>query len=514
MKTQCRNISKKRAFQSVIILAVLLAFVLAGCSPYLTPEDRKKDIQYLAKWAKDYSPFVELNEKHKGCQSYEALKPKYVELAEQAQSNEEFLQVVYGYFSLIGDSGHAYLIPVEYLAGYIWQFLLVNPTEISWGQFHEAAYWPRLFQNTCLALPPFPVVRKEHEYFTGGAWRYKTVTIPQGSKILKVNGMTCSSYLDATKKNTWLRYVAGDVDWLDERLLAVNEGKKFRGWQVDFLLPDSTTVSTFVPGKKWNHEAGKTDFTDWSKGNCICVELNDDTAYVRIKSCIDKFRKRDRRKIKMFLEHAQGKYSKLIIDIRDNPGGSHKYIDHNLIRPLIGEPIRYKQITGVRRKFVEKTKQSYLNLVRCRCWIVNVEETDPPEGFSSDEWIFYENTREFGPSGSYNFKGDVDVLINAGVGSAADDYANIVKRTGIARLVGQNTGGGAAAYYAPVMARLPESGMIFMLEADLLINPDGSYDEISGTAPHIKLPPADLPESLTKEELLKDEWIKKIMTEL
>jgi len=87
MKSQICDSRKKRIPQFVIILAVLLAFITAGCSPQLTPGERKKDIQYIARWAKDYSPFVELNERVKGCPSYESLKPKYVELAEQAQSN-------------------------------------------------------------------------------------------------------------------------------------------------------------------------------------------------------------------------------------------------------------------------------------------------------------------------------------------------------------------------------------------------------------------------------------------
>ena len=514
MKSQDYDIWKKRIPQFAIILVVLLAFITAGCSPHLTPGERKKDIQYIARWAKDYSPFVELNERIKGCPSYESLKPKYIELAEQAQSIEEFLQVVYCYFSLIGASGHAYLIPEEFLRDYTWQFLLRNPTEISRGQFLEATYWPRLFCSTCLVLPPFPVVCKGNEYLTGGRWRYKGLTIPAGSQILKVNGMTCSAYLDAAKKNTWLRHMADDVDWLDKRLLAVTDSERSRGWQVDFLLPDSTTVSSFVPYKRWTFGAGKIDFNDWSKENCICVELSGYIGYIRIKSFIGKFRRRDERKIRTFLEHAQGKYRKLIIDIRNNPGGDPAYFDHNLIRPLIREPIRYRQIAGVRRKFVAETKQSYLDSKRHGAWIITTEETQPPEEFSTDEWIFYEITREFGPSGSYDLNGHVYVLINDGVGSAAADYADIVKRTNIGTLVGQNTGGGAAAYYAPVMMRLPASGMIFMLEADLLINSDGSYNVITGTPPDIELPAAELPESLTKEDLLKDEWIKKIINDL
>jgi len=519
MKSKNHNFWKKRIYQFAIILAVLLAFIMTGCSPHLTPSERRKDIQYIARWAKDYSPFVELNEKVKGCPSYESLKPKYVELAEQAKNNEEFLQAVYGYFSLIGDSGHFYLMPEKYLRGYFYAYLVSrNPTEISWLQFHEASYWAKLFyKNIASVRPPFRIVHEEDEYFTDEPWRYRGTKIPAGSKILKVNGMTCSAFLDWLKENTWLRnylFVTREWDKFKKRLLIVNEGKNFRGWQVDFLLPDSTTASTFVPCRKWSPGKGKTDFSDYSKGNCICLELRDDVGYIRIKSFLDKFRERDGKKIKSFLEDAQGKYNKLIIDIRNNGGGSHAYFDNNLIRPLIKEPIRYKQIAGVKRKFVAETKPSYLDTISNNAWIVTKEETEPPEGFKNNEWIFYEITREFAPSNSYNFNGDLYILIDGGCGSAADGYATIVKRTGFGTLVGQNTNGGACAVYGPVMVRLPESGMIFMLEADLIINADGSFDEIEGTAPHIKLEPADLPKSITKEALQEDEWIRKIITEL
>ena len=111
MKSQSPDIREKCFRQLVIVFSVLLAFVITGCSPHLKAEDRKKDIEFLARWAEDYSPFVELNEKLKGCPSYKSLKPQYVELAKQTESNKDFLQVTYGYFSLIGQSGHAYLIP-------------------------------------------------------------------------------------------------------------------------------------------------------------------------------------------------------------------------------------------------------------------------------------------------------------------------------------------------------------------------------------------------------------------
>jgi protein-S-isoprenylcysteine O-methyltransferase Ste14 len=95
----------------VALFFIVLALVGCATTPKLTPEDRKKDIEYLAQWARDYSPLVELAEKHKGNPSYEALLPKYLDYAEQAESNQEFYQVVRGYYDLICSTGHRYLVP-------------------------------------------------------------------------------------------------------------------------------------------------------------------------------------------------------------------------------------------------------------------------------------------------------------------------------------------------------------------------------------------------------------------
>jgi C-terminal processing protease CtpA/Prc len=128
--------------------------------------------------------------------------------------------------------------------------------------------------------------------------------------------------------------------------------------------------------------------------------------------------------------------------------------------------------------------------------------------------VRYEITRKIGPRKPYKFDGDIYVLTNGNTFSAADDYANAVKRIGFAKLVGQNTRGGHAAYIGPPAIRLPASGMIFRVETELVINPDGSFNELFGTPPDIKLEPAERPKSITKKELLKDEWIKKIIDEM
>lgn len=113
---QYRSYKRKVRMFGPIWLWVALFFIvlaLVGCAttPKLTPEDRKRDIQFLADWARDYSPIVKLAEEQKDNPSYEALLPKYLQYAEQAQSDKEFYKVARGYYNLICSHGHGYLVP-------------------------------------------------------------------------------------------------------------------------------------------------------------------------------------------------------------------------------------------------------------------------------------------------------------------------------------------------------------------------------------------------------------------
>ena len=532
MKSRNCNIYKKHFSQFCIILGLLFIYVMAGCvtAPKLTPEDRKRDIQFLADWARDYNPFVELNEKYKNTPNYEALLPRYLEFAENAQDNEEFFQVVNGYFNVIGATGHFYLIDEEMLKWVkIGTFLGIIKLGITPGQCDRARYWARLARGISnRAHPPFHVELREGKYFTGDDWQYEGTAIPKGSEILKVDGKTCSSYLDYVKSETPLKYDAYTKGWVDNYLMIVDEGPSFQGWQVEFGLPDGSVVAALVPKVAgWPAPKEEPIRTVEPEANCTCLELTEDIGYVRIKACMSGavsylfrgFIKKDRNKINTFLKRSQGKYSKLIIDIRNNGGGLPQYGYDVLISPFLDEPATYSQVVGLKKKYLADTDKSVLQFLRKdvstqKAHVIRVTETQPPEGFDPNHWTFYELTRKIEPRNRYDFKGDLYILINGGCYSAADDYVNAVKRIGFATLAGQNTGGGAAGYVGPPFITLPASGMAFRVESDLVINPDGSYNEIIGTPPDIGLPKADPPASITKEDLLKDAWIKKIITDL
>jgi hypothetical protein len=523
------HVACKRTRYFLVLSTILLVFVVHGCSspPKLTAEDRKRDIQFLADWARDYSPFVELNEEHKNTPSYEALLPRYLEFAESAEDHEEFYQVVTGYFRVIGASGHFYLLDEQMLkVGKIAIFLGIINVGITPGQCDRGRYWSRLARGISnRAHPPFHVEFRAGKYFTGDDWQYEGTAVPKGSEILKVDGKTCSSYLDYVKSETPLKYDAYPKDWVDNWLMIIDEGPSFEGWQVEFGLPDGSVVAAFAPKVGgWPAPKEEPVRTEEPKANCTCLELTEDVGYIRVKGFMMEyldyffrgFIKKDRNKIKAFLDRSGGKYGKLIIDIRNNGGGLPQYGYDALMSPFLDEPATWSQVVGLRTKYLADTNKSVLRFLRDevstkKAHAIGVTETEAPEGFDPNQWTFYNVTRRIEPRHRYNFDGDLYILMNGGCYSAADDYLNAVKRIGFATLAGQNTGGGAAGYLAPPFITLPASGMAFRVETDLVINPDGSYNEISGTPPDIELPAADPARSITRQDLLNDEWIKAII---
>ena len=518
----------------IIVFAIQLVFFGSGCSsvktPELSPEDRKRDIQFMADWARDYSPYVELAQKHRGTPDYEVLLPKYLEYAEQAESNEMFGRVAIEYFKLICPVGHAYLPSESYLRRMRgWTLLGVADIGINPSAIQQSLYWTRhAWKWTSLTVrAPFGITYKDNKYFTDNDWW----TVPRGSQIVKVNGMSCPAYLDYIKENTVLKYSAYPKDWTKEYLLVIDEGEDFKGWQVDFILPDKSTQNVFVhalrglPDPRIKKERIKTVE---AKDNCTCIELSDEVAYIRIKSmrsfgnvCDAIFPSRlrkDGKMIKTFLDDANGKYHKLIIDVRNNGGGVPYYVYENLIRPFLNESVTYDEVSGLRRKYRDSLTKSELKTLRI--WVsgkkenvVNVEEIDAPKNFDANDWIFYRTTRRIEPRNQYNFNGSVYVLIDRSTFSSADIYVNLAKRFGIGKLVGRNTSGGYIAYIQPIHMRLPSSGMIFMVETELVINPDGNVNALTGTEPDIELPETDPPKSITKDDLLEDEWIKWILAD-
>ncbi|MCG8309808.1 MAG: S41 family peptidase [Cytophagales bacterium] len=493
---------KYKSYLSSIVL-FLIGVVLLSCSNFfntrkLTKEQKRKDIEYLAQWANSYSPFVELNQTQKDIPDYLILKDYYVDLAEKSKTNTEFIQAVYSYAQLIGASGH---------------FSIHKGSDKNFLSRKNAQYWHKTFYENCILYPPFQVARITRDYTTFTNYKNDTTYIPKGSKILTVNGMSCKAYLEHIKNDTWVKHIKCKTENLDSKLLLINDGEGCLGWNISFLLPNLSTKNCFVPASK-GRKTFTRNFEDISKGNCICLTLAYDIGYIRIKSLSPEFIDRDNNTIRTFLE--QKKFKKLVIDVRNNSGGSPDYYYDNLLKPFIDKTVSYKYTTGLKKKFLIDYDKKYIKKkqigISCSSHETSMVETSPPIGFDNSTWVFYELSKSLTSENRYNFDGDIFVLINEKTASAADDFANAIQRTGIATLVGQNTFGSAAGFIAPVPVNLPKSGIEFIFEVDLLINQDGSINEMIGTSPDIKLSKVEVPETVTVKDILNDEWVKTVMS--
>ncbi len=495
------NTLKYKSYLSSIVL-FLISLVFLSCSNFfntrkLTKEQKGKDIEYLAQWANFYSPFVELNYIQKNIPDYLTLKDYYIDLAEKSETNVEFIQAVYSYAQLIGASGH---------------FSIYKGSDKNFLSGKNAQYWHKTFYENCILYPPFQITKVKSDYITFTDYKNDTTYIPKGSKILTVNGMSCKAYLEHIKNDTWVKHMKCKTENLDSKLLLINDGEGCLGWDISFLLPNLSTKNCFVLASK-GRKIVTRDFEDISKGNCVCLVLANDVGYVRIKSMSPEFIDRDNNTIRTFLE--QNKFEKLVVDIRNNPGGSPNYYYDNLLKPLIDKTVSYKYTIGLKKKFLVDYDKNFIKKkqigISHSSYETSITEMLPQKGFDNSTWVFYEVSKSLSPENQYNFGGDIFVLINEKTASAADDFSNAIQRTGVATLIGQNTFGSAAGFIAPVSVKLPKSGIEFVFEVDLLINQDGSINEMVGTSPDIKLSKVEVPETVTAKDILNDDWVKTIM---
>lgn len=86
--------------------------------------------------------------------------------------------------------------------------------------------------------------------------------------------------------------------------------------------------------------------------------------------------------------------------------------------------------------------------------------------------------------GENYFNGEIFLLIDEGVYSAADNLAYLCKARGFATLVGRTTGGDGTGI-APMEVKLSNSGLLFRFSPTTGLNLDGTSNVEIGTSPDI-----------------------------
>ncbi|SCG82290.1 hypothetical protein DW1_0681 [Proteiniborus sp. DW1] len=212
------------------------------------------------------------------------------------------------------------------------------------------------------------------------------------------------------------------------------------------------------------------------------VLIEDELAYMRIKSMSNYHITEDYPRIQKFLEEVED-YEKLIIDIRGNSGGFDDYWK-NIVGFLIDETYKVEYYSFFRGDYRDKYEMYKVATGK------PIEKLDEsilekfPEEVKTDFDYYDKNFVIVQPWNLVDFKGKVYLLVDKYVFSSSEKFASFAKDTGFATLVGETTGGDRVFPEIP-FAYLPNSGLVFRFSSELGINADGTINMETKTVPHI-----------------------------
>ncbi len=209
--------------------------------------------------------------------------------------------------------------------------------------------------------------------------------------------------------------------------------------------------------------------------------LDEQTAYIKIDSFELTNYQKDQEALEAFFAQIAD-IPNLVIDLRDNRGGSDLYWQDLLVKPNAKE-----QLTSERFFLFN---QSELAAPYISALGIDINEISTlPEPFRAQyesQFTHYTTDTESFEAAENPYSGKIWILVDDTVYSSSENFVMFCKNTGFATLVGTPTGGDGGIA-DPLLVSLPNSGSIIRFSVFYGLNGDGSGNEANGTKPDIVL---------------------------
>lgn len=199
------------------------------------------------------------------------------------------------------------------------------------------------------------------------------------------------------------------------------------------------------------------------------------------------------------------KTDNIILDLRDNGGGTAYYFYEYLYTPLFNNDYVftnkfYISETPFNKKNIYKYNIVY-DIYRAINFSLKYYVGNEFDVFDS-RYKIVEEENNFNCTGGRNSP-NVYVLIGRNTASAADGFASVIKQGTNAVLIGENTAGeGMGGSY--VSAALPKSKLGFTYYPALSFNQDGTNNSVYGTAPHYYAPDYSLENLMIRNNMIDE----------
>lgn len=491
----------------------------------LSKKEKIEDFEYLTQYVRDVYPYNDAIVKYKFLDDIRSQEKDYIARAGSTNNNSEFFQMVYEYVQRLrqGD-GHidVYFGRNQSQNNNFLQYYLNN---IRKSTYFKTDYWGNeAAKFKWYAFSDMNVVYKNGKYILNKDYKFSDIVLPEGTMIEKVDGMKTDDYVKSLQNKTRLLLDTDLNKNFITNLFSIDSDTGCDTWTVDFRLKDGAVYTGEL--RKLNVNVNTANSLGlYNYSNIECRELDGDIGYIRIFTFYQQYIKEDNEVIQNFMKASNGKYKKLIIDIRGNVGGELNYWGENIVRPLLKKPETLVQYSAIRKGFFDWMGIRYY-LFR---WLIrndllqkdlnhidSIKKTAFKE-FSDKDWYVFKITKNFTPQNSFPFSGKVYILTDQDTFSAGDSFAAAAKNMKLGEVIGTNTGGGGNLFMAPVEIALPNSQIMLRMNVELTLNDRNQPDQIFGTAPDVALQPSTYPTenpySLEINDLVKDAWISWVIND-
>ena len=173
-------------------------------------------------------------------------------------------------------------------------------------------------------------------------------------------------------------------------------------------------------------------------------------------------------------------FDHLIIDIRGNTGGFYTKWINGIVQPLIHDQVLHEQFFAYKTgEYVSQTQSYILDT------IVPKDEFSylPPEVYE-DDYRIHKNWMTYEPMGEFDFNGDIVLLVDNMVYSAAEGFATFCKEFDFATIYGTPTGGDGIIL-RPLNFVLPNSKLMINAASAIGLDYTGNANEEVRTQPDV-----------------------------
>ncbi|NHJ48894.1 MAG: hypothetical protein FK733_14005 [Asgard group archaeon] len=474
---------------AVVALTVVLPIVITRMNSFelyitdVNPADMglaewQEDFDYLFDFVKDNYPYLWVKDRMHEL-DWLSLRSEFDQMIAEATNNEDFMCVIMQAVTALQNRHTHVLNPARVKSDYI-NFADSYPLNLIFSEVtnNAANYWQSIY-TTCLnRLNPgifdaLIVYDRGNYTIVDGSGSWENL-YGYGTLVTHIDGIPIETAIKSCYTKDYF-----DYDYEREKTYLWRISPHTFGENAEFTLYNATghqnnVTFNLLPGYSVSPYEYPTPVVSYTKYE------NESIGYLYVNSFVTPAIEPYFPGVLAFYDEIKD-YEHLIIDIRGNTGGYYSAWIDGIVGPLVSESLIHEFYLGYKMtRYMKAFHEQYMT--------VKVPKSDfdylPPEVYSENFKLFKAWGNYAPDENNVNFTGEIILLTDNIVYSAAEGFANFCKQTDFATIYGTASGGDGLLLW-PIYCVLPNSKIVINLASTLGLDIDGQANEEIRTQPDV-----------------------------